>query len=435
MRVRVNEGIRRRGRTAVAACLVAVVAVVTPAIAGTRTATFHLNPELALKKVRASKGPQQIRVLTLSPGTNVPDIAPATQQYPMSAHTSTMAAGAGAIAAINGDYGADWERPKHTLMIDGELWTTGVSGGTAVAWSANGKTAYVGHPKLKILATDLSRTNTFFVKGWNAGVPAGDLIQGYTARGGTVIRPPGKTNPQPADPSYCAARLVPASSIGWSGKKRTSIVRQYTVDAQPERCAQTPLGLGGVADAVVVASREHSTLAHKIVGLQPGDTVRLSFTFDGWPNVTDVMGASELLVKKGTNVAPHYQAGDNYVFNYNPRTAVGISKGCSDGDPTTTCHLVFITIDGRQTNWSYGVRMPYLADELIHFGAYSAVNLDGGGSTTMWVKKRDPSYCESTPSVGGCLVQRPSDSTGERSKQSAIVVLPSADAGTPNGLR
>jgi exopolysaccharide biosynthesis protein len=193
--------------------------------------------------------------------------------------------------------------------------------------------------------------------------------------------------------------------------------------------------LGGVADAVVVASRAHSTLAHKIVGLQPGDTVRLSFTFDGWPNVTDVMGASELLVKKGTNVAPHYQAGDNYVFNYNPRTAVGISKGCSDGDPTTTCHLIFITIDGRQTNWSYGVRMPYLADELIHFGAYSAVNLDGGGSTTMWVKKRDPAYCESTPSVGGCLVQRPSDSTGERSKQSAIVVLPSADAGTPNGLR
>jgi exopolysaccharide biosynthesis protein len=163
--------------------------------------------------------------------------------------------------------------------------------------------------------------------------------------------------------------------------------------------------------------------------------VGLSFTFGGWRDVTDVMGGSELLVKKGTNVAPHYQSGDNYVFNYNPRTAVGITQGCSDVDVSTTCRLIFITIDGRQADWSVGVRFPYLADELIRAGAYRAVNLDGGGSTTMWVKRRNPSYCESTPSVGGCLVQRPSDSTGERSKQSAIVVLPSADGGTPTGLR
>ena len=430
-----HKAIRRRGRTAAVACLLAIATVMTPAIAGMRTANFHLTPELVLKKIRASKGPQQIRVLNLTPGANVPDIAPATQQYPMWSHTSTMAAAAGAIAAINGDYGLDGGRPKHTLMIDGELWTTGKSAGVDVAWSANGKSAYIGHPELKILATDVNQTKGFFVRGWNEGAPTGDGIQGYTARGGAVTRPPGATNPQPTSPSYCAARLVPLTPIGWSGGKRTSIVRQYTVDAQPEPCPQTPLGLGSAAGAVVVASRSRSTLAHKIVGLQPGDTVKLSFTFVGWPGVTDVMGGSELLVKKGTNVAPPYRPGDNYVFNYNPRTAVGITQGCSDTDPTTTCRLIFITIDGRQTNWSYGVRFPYLADKLIHLGASRAVNLDGGGSTTMWVKKRNTAYCESTPSVGGCLVQRPSDSTGERSKQSAIVVLPSGDAGTPAGLR
>jgi len=431
----VHKGIRRRGRTAVAACLLAIAAVMTPAIAGMRTATFHLTPELALKKIRASRGPQEIRVLTLAPGTNVPDIAPATQQYPMWSRTSTMAAGAGAIAAINGDFGAEGGRPKHTLMIDGELWTTGKTAGVDVAWSADGKTAYVGHPELKILATDQSQTKGFFVRGWNEGTPTGDAIQGYTARGGTVTRPPGTVSPRSTDPHYCAARLVPTSAIGWNGKKRTSIVRRYAVAAQPEPCPQTPLGLGVATDAVVVASREHSTLAHKIVGLQPGDTVRLSFTFAGWPGVTDVMGGSELLVRKGADVAPRYQPGDNYVFNYNPRTAVGITEGCSDVDPATTCRLIFMTIDGRQTNWSYGVRFPYLADALIRAGAYRAVNLDGGGSTTMWVKKRKTAYCESVPAVGGCLVQRPSDSTGERSKQSAIVVLPSADPGTPAGLR
>jgi hypothetical protein len=63
------------------------------------------------------------------------------------------------------------------------------------------------------------------------------------------------------------------------------------------------------------------------------------------------------------------------------------------------------------------------------------VNLDGGGSTAMWVRKRD-SYCESTPSAGGCLVNRPfGSSQEERATRAAIVVLPRADDGTPASLR
>jgi exopolysaccharide biosynthesis protein len=434
--VRVNQGLRRRGRTAIAVCAIAIAAVGAPAVAGTRTsATFHLTPVVSLKKVHDSVGPQQIRVLTLSPATGVPDIAPASQQFPMWSHTSTMAADAGAIAAVNGDFGTSGGAPKHMLMVDGELWTTGQSGGTVAAWSANGATAYVGQPALKILATDRDQTNAFFVQGWNAATPRGAAIQGYTARGGTVIRPPGKTAPQPTDPHYCAARLVPISPIGWDGKHRTSIVRRYTVGAQPAHCRKTPLGFAGVTNAVVLASRARSPRAHKITRLQPGDTVRMSFTFGTWRDVTDVMGASQLLVKKGVNVAPSYAPGDNYILNYNPRTAVGITKGCSDLDAATNCRIILVTVDGRQTGWSAGVRLPYLAGELIRDGAYGAVNLDGGGSTTMWTKKRKPVYCESSPPVGGCLVQRPSDSNGERSKQSAIVVLPTADSGTPRGLR
>ena len=436
--MRMKQGIRRRGRTAIAGCLILAAALVTPAIAGTRTAsTYHLTARLSLKKVRDAKGPEQIRVLTLSPGANVPDIAPATQQYPMWALTSTMSANAGAIAGVNGDFGTGQGQPKHTLMIDGELWTTGQLGGDAVAWSANGKTAYVGHPALKILAKDLDRTDAFFVQGSNHGSPLGGAIQGYTSRGGTVTQPPGKVHPQATDPHYCAARLVPTGPMGWNGAERTSIVRRYKVDAQPEPCPKTPLGLGGAKDAVVVASKAKSLVASKILALQLGDHVRISWTFKGWRDVTDVMGASGMLVKKGNNVARGYNPGDNYIFNYNPRTAVGITQGCSDVDTTTHCRLIFLTIDGRQTStgWSAGVRLPYLANEMIRAGAYRAVNLDGGGSTTMWAKRRVSSYCESSPPAGGCLAQRPSQSTGERATRSAIVVLPSADAGTPSGLR
>ena len=77
----------------------------------------------------------------------------------------------------------------------------------------------------------------------------------------------------------------------------------------------------------------------------------------------------------------------------------------------------------------------WTTDRLIAAGAWTAVNLDGGGSTSMWVKKTDASYCQSYPSVGGCLVMRPSQSFGERGTRSAIAVLPTADTGAPSALR
>jgi exopolysaccharide biosynthesis protein len=99
--------------------------------------------------------------------------------------------------------------------------------------------------------------------------------------------------------------------------------------------------------------------------------------------------------------------------------------------------MILETVDGRQasTGWSVGVRLPWLADSMLQAGAWMALNLDGGGSTTMWTSKTDPLYCQSYPTIGGCLVQRPSQPTGERATRSAIVILPSADTGAPSPLR
>jgi hypothetical protein len=322
-------------------------------------------------------------------------------------------------------------------MIDGELWTTGQSGGNAIGWSADGNVAFIGHPKLKIAGHDTTNASDFFVADWNVGAPRKGTIAGYTTRGGDVTKPPGKMNYTASDPHWCAARLVPSRPIAWNGPRQTSLVRPYKVDAQPEPCPKTPLGFGTDPSAVVLAVKAGVRRAAKITGLQPGDRVRLAWTLQGWPHVTDVMGAQQMLVKKGANVAPPYKSGDDYIFNYNPRTSMGISKGCSDSLASTNCRMFLVTVDGRQasTNWSKGVRLPALAAEQIRAGAWKAVNLDGGGSTAMWVKKKDRRWCESSPSVGGCLANRPSPSTGERATRSAIVVLPSTDTGTPQQLR
>lgn len=57
-----------------------------------------------------------------------------------------------------------------------------------------------------------------------------------------------------------------------------------------------------------------------------------------------------------------------------PRTAVGIK---ADGN------IIFYVIDGRQQGHSYGARKDTVAKRLKELGCVSALNLDGGGSTTI----------------------------------------------------
>jgi exopolysaccharide biosynthesis protein len=408
-----------------------------PAPAATNVSKYALTPNIQLVTTRNPKKIVEERVLKVTPSTtSVPDIVPASSAYPMFDLTSTMAAHAGALAAINGDFGTSKDQPTHTLMIDGELWTTGDTRGDAIAWNEAGTTFDAGQPALRIGVSTPKGAPLFGVDDWNAHAPQGTSVSAYTSRGGSVTVPPGKSSPVATDPYYCEARLDPVGGPRWT-TGRVAIVRRYTVVEQPEPCPKTKLPVGATAGEVVVASRTTQGALNGVGHLSVGQTVKISTRFTGWPGVTDVMGAGIMLVQGGANVAPPYTAGDPYIYNYNPRTAAGLTKGCSDTDPLTSCKLLLMTIDGRQkaSGWSVGARFPFLAQQLIAAGAWTAVNLDGGGSTSMWAKTTSSAYCQSYPSVGGCLVMRPSQSFGERGTRSAIAVLPSPDTGAPSALR
>lgn len=58
-----------------------------------------------------------------------------------------------------------------------------------------------------------------------------------------------------------------------------------------------------------------------------------------------------------------------------PRTGYGLSKDRN--------YLFFITVDGRQPGYSEGATTKELAIWLKDFGAWDAINMDGGGSTTL----------------------------------------------------
>ena len=64
-----------------------------------------------------------------------------------------------------------------------------------------------------------------------------------------------------------------------------------------------------------------------------------------------------------------------------PRSAVGVSR---DGK-----HLLLMTADGRQPGYSEGLTTAETAEWMKQLGAEDALNLDGGGSTTLVIQGRD----------------------------------------------
>jgi hypothetical protein len=388
--------------------------------------TYELARGVRLTTIRYPGSPNEVRILRVNQGAvRAPalEVLTASDHYPGYRQPSLLGDEAGSLAAVNGDFVAPDGRPKHLSMVNGEVWTSGIQQGPVFAVSADGQRAFMGSPHLEITAK--AGTESFQIGSWNAGDPLGFRVAGFTSRGGSVEPPSGDRDPEASDPRYCAARLVPAPAVGPLGSVGAATERSYTVRVQPEPCPKTPISLSGEPDAVAITGLIDRAGGNAVRRLEAGDRVSISTRFRGWPGVVDVMGGSPLLVKDGRNVAPPYDPGDSYLYNYNPRTAVGLGKGCLDRHDATDCITFAVAVDGRQSaRWSRGMRMPQLAAVLIHAGASWAMNLDGGGGTVMWVGPERRAYCESRPSTGGCLVTRPSENGRERGTSVSLAVRP-----------
>lgn len=61
-----------------------------------------------------------------------------------------------------------------------------------------------------------------------------------------------------------------------------------------------------------------------------------------------------------------------------PRTAIGLSQNGRS--------LILAVVDGRQPGYSEGVTFPEMGSLMLAHGAYNAINLDGGGSSTLAIQ-------------------------------------------------
>lgn len=118
-----------------------------------------------------------------------------------------------------------------------------------------------------------------------------------------------------------------------------------------------------------------------------------------------IIGSGPMMLQDGQRIDMGTGA---FVTLRHPRTAIGTSGN----------KVYLVTVDGRSKGNSLGVNLNELANILKWLGAENSLNLDGGGSTTM--------YIEGQPENG--IVNRPCDNQkfdrqGERRVSNSLLLL------------
>ena len=95
-----------------------------------------------------------------------------------------------------------------------------------------------------------------------------------------------------------------------------------------------------------------------------------------WKDVNHIISGGPYLIKNGDIYVDMTAQKLGSIGGRNPRTAIGYTRDN---------HLIMLTADGREGS-SIGLTLVELANLMKELGCINAMNLDGGGSTVMFVK-------------------------------------------------
>lgn len=161
-----------------------------------------------------------------------------------------------------------------------------------------------------------------------------------------------------------------------------------------------------------VISIQGGAQAAQFANIQPGQEITLNVNVeDKWKNSEFMVASGPMLVKNG-QVSMTISETSSRAKEIAPRTAVAMDK--------TGKRVFFVTVDGRQSGYSKGMSLKQFAQYLVSLGADRAINLDGGGSTTLVARKRGDIY----PTV----MNSPSDGR-ERAVSTILQVVSTAPTG------
>lgn len=284
------------------------------------------------------------------------DTFPLDENYGSGTRPPQLAKQAGAVASVGGGFPlTQWHKqgitgqPSGLMQLDRELWTTGMGHG--------------GHAYLQAKHTAYVQPARTSVAVWGGGevVHLNSVNRGHTGTVCFTYR--GGTNEQP-DPDRNL--LVLRDPGAWEDQDGRWI-RHYTVGKLTR--------LGMRLDVVLESDLP--------LPFEVGQTVRWVQDTGAPSTLHGISGMTEL-VRDGENAVPLLDlfgdpshGPDAWYARKNPRTALGVS------DDGRTAYVV--VVEGR-VQGSKGFRLKEFAKVLIDLGVYNGVNLDGGGSSHMWIQ-------------------------------------------------
>jgi len=297
-----------------------------------------------------SQGWMNVNVIRANLTDQYTKIAPITSGNGVSNRTSlsSMLKSAGAVAGVNGDffYMGDPTYTYGALIKDGRLITSPLPysyGYPTVSRLLDGSiNISLWNPKITLYGTD----NTAF-----------DVVV-YN-----------KTSALDFGPSILTSDWN-NMSIGYNGTKdivEVIVENNYVSEVRVNQPSTTI-----PRDGFIIASTSQTTRQQLINSFIPGNPVTLDIQLDfSLDNVEWSVGGLNYLVKNG-------QVNDisDEVLGTHPRTCIGFNKDNTE--------MILVTIDGRNKDY-IGVKQTELSQIMVSLGAYNAINMDGGGSTTMGV--------------------------------------------------
>jgi exopolysaccharide biosynthesis protein len=292
----------------------------------------------------------------------------ASSSFNRLANVQDHAVQAKAMAAVNANYFKKDGTPLGTLIVDKE-WISGplyerVSMGIT-------RCGYVRIDRVNlygVLTSDNAKVKSLWVNNINQPRRHGSRLVVYTKRWGSMVKLP------------YYAMLVAVNSNGEVIHK----VAAKSLDIPRGGYVLTDLKEGEIGN------------------LELGDRVSIMWhtTPNNWNDVTQAVSGGPMLLKDGKLYVDAKQ--EQFKAGW---TGAGIKARTAAG-VTLNNHLLLVTVEGPHTLWD-------MAKLLQKLGAVDAMNLDGGGSTTMV--------------VGGSTVTK-NGSSYQRRVASSLALLRNADA-------
>lgn len=375
------------------AVIVAAVMAVACTAARPLRADEMVGPGVRYRVLTETKEPQVLHVLEIDRGTPGIEFVSSVGAAVRGSETVTamgrlLPAERGLVlAAINGDFfqmgGGQYQGTvQGTTIIDGEL-VTGPGGGHAFCLDREGR------PAIRSVAAQFELT-------WPDGTKTPFRVNSATADF--------KSEVGAADVVLFTPRF--GGSTQTKGGRELSLSPTADSPKLPLRLGQTyafEVGeIGAATDTAIKPDSLVLSLATKAAAAAPavraGDTLRISTAPQAACAACETAISGDPLLLVGGQIKP---GPDKKPLARAPRTVVGYDER----------RIFLVVAEGRQPGRALGLSHREMAERLLGLGCTDAVNLDGGGSSTMLVagKSKSPRDERMQRPVGNALlvVRRP----------------------------